>query len=459
MKRREVLQKLAYTVPVGITMPTLLSSCQDHKVTPTPVYDGTVVIIGAGAAGMYAAQLLMDRKIDVTVLEATSLYGGRLRVQKEFFDFPLEMGADNVIGNDNIWYSTIEKSGFTLDEIPAKPLFSVDNKAQTADELSDDPDFIAAMEFINNIPDYNGPDLTVENAAASANISPRVRPIVNGVVANSRGTSYNKISIRGISEGQNIWSGGDGVFRVRNQSLVNILFNAFSDVVPKIKIDTQVKVIDYTGINLVRLTDQHGNVTECNRVIITCPLNVLKSGDISFSPNLPSTTTNAMDLIGMSKGIKLALHFYVNFWGQQFSSIYSEGVAPEYYAAGITRDDGNQVLMATINGENAAALEGKTDQEITQFLLDDLDSLFNGEASQQFNESFVTNWGAEPFFQGVSSFPLVSGSGAPEQFALPVNDRLFFAGEATATNGNYGTVQGALESSERVVEEVLSSIL
>ena len=459
MKRREVLQKLAYTVPVGMTMPTLLSSCQDHKVTPTPVYDGNVIIIGAGAAGMYAAQLLMDRKIPVSVLEASSLFGGRLRVQTEFFDFPLEMGADNVIGNENIWYSTIEKSSFTLDQVPIDSLFSVDHKAQTAGELSGDPDFIAAMDFINNIPNYSGPDLTVENAAASANISPRVRPIVNSIVANKRGTSDNIISIRGISEGQNLWTGGEGVFRVRNQSLVNILFNTFNQVVPLTKFDTQVKAIDYSDISLIRLTDQNGTVTECNRVIITCPINVLKSGDISFSPKLPTSTTGAMNNIGMSNGIKVALIFYVNFWGQQFNSIFSEGVAPEYYAAGITRDEGNQVLMANINGENADSLAGKTDQEITQFLIDDLDVLFNGDASQQFKESFVTNWGNEPFFKGVSSFPKVSGSGAPEQFALPVNNRLFFAGEATALNGNYGTVQGALESSERVVEEVLSSIL
>ena len=459
MKRREVLQKLAYTVPVGMAVPGLLSSCQERTITPTPVYDGNVVIIGAGAAGMYAAQLLMDRKIDVTILEATSLFGGRIRVRKEFFDFPLELGADNILGNDNLWYSIVEKSGFTIDSIPVNPLYSVDGIAQTAEQLSGDADFNAAMSFIENIPNYNGPDLTVENAAASANISPRVRPIVNGVVANSRGTSYNSISIRGISEGDNLWAGGEGVYRVKNQSLVNILFNAFSEVVPKIQIDTKVKTIDYSDIELVRITDQNGNVIECNRVIITCPVNVLKSGDISFTPNLPASTTGALNRIGMTKGIKVALNFYVNFWGQAFGSIYSEGVAPEYYAAGITRDDGNQILMALINGANAEALTGKTDEEITQFLIDDLDSLFNGQASQQFNESYVTNWGAEPFFQGVSSFPLVSGSGAPEQFGLPVNDRLFFAGEGTATNGNYGTVQGALESSERVVEEVLSSIL
>lgn len=458
MKRREVLQKLAYTVPAGIAMPSLLSSCQENKITPTPAYDGNVVIIGAGAAGMYAAQLLMNRKIDVSILEASSLFGGRLRVQ-QFFDYPLEMGADHVIGDDNIWHTMVKDSGFTLDPVTDNPLYSVDGKAQTAEQLSGDTDFLAAMSFIDNIPNYNGPDLTVENAAASAGINQRVRPILNSITANRRGTSFNSISVRGISEGQNLWEGGEGAGFVKNQSLVNILFDTFSKVIPNIHIDTQVTSIDYSDLQIIRLTDQNGNVTECNRVIITCPLNVLKSGDVNFTPSLPVSTTSAMNRIGMSKGVKVALHFYVNFWGKEFSSIQTEGVAPEYYAAGITRDESNKILMATINGGNAEQLEGKSDEEITQILLDDLDLLFNGQASQQFAESFVQNWGEDSFFQGVTSFPLVSGSGAAEQFALPINNRLFFAGEATAFNGNYGTVQGALESSERVVEEVLDTIL
>ena len=36
-----------------------------------------------------------------------------------------------------------------------------------------------------------------------------------------------------------------------------------------------------------------------------------------------------------------------------------------------------------------------------------------------------------------------------------VRRQVFFAGEATSTNGNFGTVQGALDSSERVVAEIL----
>ena len=94
-------------------------------------------------------------------------------------------------------------------------------------------------------------------------------------------------------------------------------------------------------------------------------------------------------------------------------------------------------------------------------MLAELDVLYDGEASQQFDETttYVTNWGDMQYIKGVKSYPLVSGTGAAEEFARPINDRLFFAGEATALEGRYGTVQGALESAKRAVDEVLAVIL
>jgi monoamine oxidase len=41
---------------------------------------------------------------------------------------------------------------------------------------------------------------------------------------------------------------------------------------------------------------------------------------------------------------------------------------------------------------------------------------------------------------------------------VPIEDTLFFAGEATSTDGQGGTVNGALESGERVAAEVAASL-
>ena len=464
MKRREVIQKLVYTVPAGMAFPSLLSSCDQNKITPTPVYDGNVIIIGAGASGLYAAQQFLDKNIDVKVLEATDRYGGRVRLRKEFFDFPMEEGADWIYGNNNTWYTTVENSGATLIEYPNNPVYTLDGVVKAESELTNDVDFLSAMAFIDDIPNYNGPDLTMINAVFSAGLQPRVHHIVDAITSNERGTSFESISIKGVSDGEKAWADGEGRYFSSNHALVNLLGGAFGQVVSNhLILNTPIVQVDYSDINLIKLTDASGNIHECTVLIITVPIAVLKAGDINFVPNLPINTTSAMNRIGMDIGYKVMLGFYVNFWGKEVSSIYTDGAAPEYYAPGKGRslNDENRILSAVIMGKHAEALTGKTDEEIIQLLLAELDVLYDGEASQQFDETttYVTNWGDMQYIKGVKSYPLVSGTGAAEEFARPINDRLFFAGEATALEGNYGTVQGALESAKRAVDEVLAVIL
>jgi monoamine oxidase len=464
MKRREVIQKLAYTVPAGLAFPSLLSSCDQNKITPTPVYDGNVIIIGAGASGLYAAQQFIDRNIEVKVLEATDRYGGRIRLRQEFFDFPMEEGADWVYGNDNLWYTSIQDSEATLVEYPDNPVYSLDGGIKTETDLANDVDFLSAMAFIDNIPTYNGPDLSIENAVLSAGLKPRVHYIVDAITSNARGSSFQTVSIKGVSDGEKIWAEGEGRYLSSNHALVNVLSGAFGKVVSDhLALNTPIVQVDYSDINLIKLTDGNGEIHACTILIITVPISVLKAGDINFVPNLPINTTSAMNRIGMDNGYKVMLGFYVNFWGKEVTSVYTDGTVPEYYSPGMGRslNNENRILSALIMGKQADALAGKTDEEIIQLLLTELDALYDGEASQQFDPSttYLTNWGDKQYFKGVKSFPIVSGTGAAEEYARPINDQLFFAGEATALKGNYGTVQGALDSAERVVTEVLKVIL
>jgi monoamine oxidase len=463
MKRREVIQKLAYAVPGSMAFPSLLSSCNQNKIDPTPVYDGNVIIIGAGASGLSAAKQFLDKNISVKILEASERYGGRIRLQKEFFDFPMEQGADWIRGNSNLWYNSVESSGTTIIEYPEVPVYSIDGVIKTEDELANDDNFLTVMNFINNIKNDNGPDLTIKNAVVSANLDPSVQYIVDAITSNSRGSSFERVSIKGVSDGQKIWNDGTGKYLAENNALVNVLGGVFNKVIEHIKFNTPVAHVDYTDPSLIKLTDAGGGTHECTILIITVPINIIKAGDINFTPNLPINTTAALDRIGMDAGYKVMLSFYVNFWGKEVSSIYTDGTVPEYYAPGMGRslNNENRILSALIMGKQAEALSGKSDEEIIETLKLELDGYYDGEASQQFDaeNTFVTNWSDLPYIKGVKSYPMVSGTGAAKQYATPINNKLFFAGEATALKGNYGTVQGALDSADRVVEEVLEVIL
>ena len=71
---------------------------------------------------------------------------------------------------------------------------------------------------------------------------------------------------------------------------------------------------------------------------------------------------------------------------------------------------------------------------------------------------YVHDWQADPFSRGAYSYIRVGGFDAPAVLSRPIENTLFFAGEATDTSGHGGTVHGALASGKRVADEVLDSL-
>ena len=62
-------------------------------------------------------------------------------------------------------------------------------------------------------------------------------------------------------------------------------------------------------------------------------------------------------------------------------------------------------------------------------------------------DSYWQDWTTDPFIRGAYSYPNLSAtSDTRKRVAEPVADQLYFAGEATNTNGHHATVHGAVES-------------
>jgi monoamine oxidase len=71
--------------------------------------------------------------------------------------------------------------------------------------------------------------------------------------------------------------------------------------------------------------------------------------------------------------------------------------------------------------------------------------------------AYFHDWQCDPFSRGAYSYGKVGADGAQEELAKPVDQLLFFAGEATASAGSNGTVHGAMASGYRAAKESLSS--
>jgi len=463
LKRRELIRKLALSVPAGMMIPGMIS-CSKEDGDKNSAFKGKVSVIGAGPSGLYIAYLLGKQGLTVEVFEAAPTHGGRIKYLEGFSDFPLELGSDELLGNDHLWYRFVESAGITIKERTPSRIYNLDGKLGTAEDFGDDVDFLLARGFREQLPNYQGPDVTVEAAINKAGIKERVHFIMDAEIGNLYGTNNSELGMRGISEQQKNWKGGTGIHILEGQSQTAVINSTFSTVLPKIKYNTPIVSVNSTG-EQIELGSENGENFTTDMVVVTVPISILKDGDISFSPPLPAIKQNALNNIGMDYGLKAALAFNGNFWGNNSTSIVTNGIIQRFYAPGIGRSVSNSVLAAYVMGTQAAELGNLSNEEIYQVMLDELDAIYNGNASRLVSkdqdeviQGVVQDWGKEPYIKGAYSYPKIGSSLSGEILGLPLEDRIFFAGEATAQNSDFGTVQGAFTSSERVLQEVIEAI-
>ena len=99
-------------------MHTVLSGCKKDSL---PI--NKVVVIGAGAGGMSAAYLLQQQGIEVEILEASSVYGGRMKINTDFADFPIPMGSEWIETDLGIFDEIVNDSSVNVDiqTVPDNP--------------------------------------------------------------------------------------------------------------------------------------------------------------------------------------------------------------------------------------------------------------------------------------------------------------------------------------------------
>ncbi len=490
MKRRIVLKQIGLGVSAGLVLPSWLTACKE-EVDPKPKieYDGVVAIVGAGAAGLYVADILQSSGVEVIILEASPRVGGRIRTlklsdkpsQSLFFnsptplssDFPSELGAELIIGGDSVWgkmVSQLKLSTVNLESFSDNYFLDNTFTARAAAQIDDD--FIAAKNFFDGLPSYSGSNVSVQQAIEAAGINSRVHAILNSWIGNTYGTNNDRLGIIPLAEGLRALTRTKNKLSIIDNPMQDALLSRFSNVASKVQVNSAVKNIDSTGSKITISGDKILAVgatepfsLEADKVIVTVPVSVLKAGDITFSPALPSNKTTALSNMEMDSSLRVLMDFKMNFWGMESGFLYGGTESPEYFNAGVGRSEASKTLSITITGPKASAMSllGK---DMIPLLLDEMDSIFGGKASlhvrKDLNDNIIAviqDWSKETYIRGGVAYLKPGGSNQDRiNLGTHTNNKIFFAGEATDGIGEFGTINGALLSAERAAREIIASI-
>jgi monoamine oxidase len=220
----------------------------------------------------------------------------------------------------------------------------------------------------------------------------------------------------------------------------------------------------------VELQVSHSNGEEspplvAPRVVTTLPLGILQLapgsfGAVEFSPDL-SEKRAVWNRLRMGPVVKLVLRFREPFWERDRNEVvFLHALDQPIVTWWTTNPLPSAVLTGWSGGAQTKALEGMTESQILSAGLETLSKLFavpRDELGRLLIESHVFDWRADPFSRGAYAYVPVDALDAPATLAEPVDDTLFFAGEATDSR-RMGTVSGAMASGYRAAEEVLRGI-
>jgi len=458
--RRDFIKNVGLALPVFSLTQFLLSSC-NPKEKDTGSDRKKIGIIGAGISGLHAALLLHSyNQYDIEVLEAGDQIGGRIQSSEYAFNTcNIELGASTIYGN-NSWYDIVRYNLPKSIPINSASSYIIDSEIKSSNELNKESDYAFMLQKFNSMASFvPTADMTIEQYINLSSVPERVRFIFEEKTEGLIGTSVDRASVS-ANKSEGIGKITQEQYTSNTDSFSKVLLKHYAPILPMVSNNVPVAEIDYTGAK-IKVTDAHHGVRFFDKLIITVPLSILKlksnqANHIRFTPELPESKYEAMEHLGMDAGVKIFLKLNARFWHKDAKTIYSNGKYGKFEVVHENLVTNTFVLSATFFGKFAEEhLNLKSEAEILEDIKSEWKNTIGLSAANSIVNHQVEFWSKNPYIQGAFSYHKVgSGMQFREELSRQVNDKLFFAGEATNYDKKSGTVNGAIDTSVRVVEEL-----
>ncbi|XP_027622936.1 lysine-specific histone demethylase 1B isoform X1 [Tupaia chinensis] len=450
---QEVERILYFMTRKGLINTGVLGVGADQYLLPKDYHNKSVIVVGAGPAGLAAARQLHNFGIKVTVLEAKDRIGGRVWDDKSFKGVTVGRGAQIVNGCINNPVALMcEQLGISMHKFGERC-----DLIQEGGRITD-PTIDKRMDFhFNALLDVVSEWRKDKTQLQDVPLGEKIEEIYKAFIKES-GIQFSEL------EGQVLqfhlsnleYACGSNLYQVSARSWDHneffaqfagdhtLLTPGYSVIMDKlaegldIRLQCPVQSIDYSGDD-VQVTTTDGTGWSAQKVLVTVPLALLQKGAIQFNPPLSEKKTKAINSLGAGIIEKIALQFPYRFWDSKVQGADFFGHVPPtasqrgLFAVFYDMDPQKKqsVLMSVIAGEAVASVQSLEDKQVLQQCMATLRELFKEQEVPDPTKYFVTRWSTDPWIQMAYSFVKTGGSGeAYDIIAEEIQGTVFFAGEA-----------------------------
>ena len=393
--------------------------------------DLDVVVIGAGAAGLAAARAAQESGLAFVLIEASGRAGGRAFTDRTSFGAPFDDGCH--------WLHSASINPFTA--LADRYGFGY-RRAVGQRRIHDGAGWLSGRRFARAA-GFIDEAFAAVHAAGAAGRDIAAAAAVDGGSPHARlfhrsFTGYmaaepELVSVFDTSRyrdtGEN-WPVTDGFGALVLRHGVGL----------PIALDCPATAIDWSGRRL-RIATARGTLT-ARAIILTPSTGVLAAGRIRFTPALPAWKQEAIAALPMGSANKIAFAFATNPFGD---------VVPHFALLDGAGDQGAAIYIdpprrpqATLflGGAEARALELAGPAAMLDHGRERLAAMFGADILRRITASRSTAWQGDPWFAGAYAVTRPGRGEAREALIRPVEDRLFFAGEAASLD-SFSTAHGA----------------
>jgi len=435
------------------------------------------IVVGAGVAGLAATRALRDGGARVRLLEARTRVGGRVHsLHPATSPIAVELGAEFLHGAASEVVRLARAHRLATLEITGERREVRGSRLVPLTDLWERLDRVMRRIDAERRPERSFAEFLATRPGGRA--LARDRTFARQYVAGFHAADPACIGVRSLAHGgtpgddpeerrmRRLPGGYDAVARVLAHGLDDVL--RLGHVVQRVEWrpgQVRVHATSPAGAPLDPL--------EARAILLTLPIGVLQArppatGAIVLDPE-PPAFRRALAHLAIGHVSRVTLRFDEPFWetdaairrragGPLTQLSFLHGTGDDFPIWWTTFPLSSALLVGWTGGPAAQPLERSDDEALLARALASLARQLGvprARLARRLQDSWHHDWNADPFARGAYSYPLVGGEDAARTLARPIARTLYVAGEATALDGQNGTVHGAISSGERAARRLL----